>query len=192
MAKIAIIVGHSQRDTFCEALAQAYRRGAAGAGHEVKLFALSRMSFDPVLREGYNKIQPLEPDLAAARQALGESSHIVILFPLWVGDMPAILKGFLERVLQPDLIARMASGDKGSWRLFQNKSARVVITMGMPVPVYRWWFGAHALKILKRNILQFVGIKPVRATLFGMIGNSTPAKRRQWLSEIEALGFNAN
>ena len=66
MAKIAIIVGHPQNQTLCEALAQAYERGARAAGHETKSFALSQMNFDPILRGGYRSEQPLEPDLQAA------------------------------------------------------------------------------------------------------------------------------
>ena len=60
--------------------------------------------------------------------------------------------------------------------------------MGMPVSVYRFWFGAHALRLLKRNILQFIGIKPVRATLFGMVATAKSERRARWLGEIEALG----
>lgn len=69
-----------------------------------------------------------------------------------------------------------------------GKSARVIITMGMPAMVYRWWSGAHALKALKRNLLAVVGIWPVRSTIFGMVGIATDGTRRRWLDKVEALG----
>jgi putative NADPH-quinone reductase len=191
MAKIAIIVGHPQQQTLCEALAEAYARGATAAGHEVKLFALSRMNFDPILRDGFRREHPLEPDLQAAYDWMAASDHWVIVFPLWCGDMPAILKGFIERVLQPDLLRMHASDGKLTWKVFKGKSARVIMTMGMPGWFYRLYYGAHALKLIKRNILHFIGVTPVRSTIYGMIDAAGDDKRKEWLREVEALGHQA-
>lgn len=188
MSKVTIFVGHAQRDTFCEALGKAYERGAKVAGHHTSLFVLSRMHFDPILHEGYRKEQPFEADLRAAYDALSACDHVVFVFPLWCGDMPAILKGFIERLLQPDLIARQKTENAMNWHIFDNKSAHIIMTMGMPVSVYRFWYGAHALKLLKRNILHFIGIKPVRETLFGMVSGVSGQKREQWLQRVELLG----
>lgn len=188
MKKIMVIVGHPQASSFCEALGNAYAEGARARGHEVRMFTLSSMTFDPILHNGYLKVQSLEPDLQSAHQALAESDHIVIVFPLWCGDMPALLKGFIERVLQPDLIVRQKTENEMNWNIFPNKTARIVITMGMPVSIYRWWYGGYALKLLKRNILHFLGIKPVRHTLYGMIGTSKPEQREKWLEDMRALG----
>jgi NAD(P)H dehydrogenase (quinone) len=188
MRKIMIVVGHPQSRTLCGALGEAYQRGAQAAGHDVKLFALAEMKFDPILREGYRMEQPLEPDLQAAYDALAACDHLVIIFPLWCGDMPALLKGFIERLLQPDLIRRQDTDNAMNWAIFNNKTARVVMTMGMPVSIYRFWYGGHALKLLARNILKFIGIKPVRHTLYGMIGTSKPETRERWIAEVGALG----
>ena len=188
MAKIMVVVGHPQQNTFCEALGKAYVEGARGAGHEARLFLLSEMKFDPILREGYRKEQTLESDLLLAYTALAACDHLVIVFPLWCGDMPALLKGFIERILQPDLIARQNTESEMDWHIFSNKTARIVMTMAMPVSIYRWFYRGHALKLLTRNILHFIGIKPVRHTLYGMIGTSKPEQRERWLAEMRALG----
>lgn len=186
MARVAIIVGHSRRGTYCEALGEAYRDGAAAAGHEVALFVTSRMTFDPILHGAYEQVQPLEPDLAAAYAAMLGADHIVIVFPLWLGTLPAILKGFLERVLQPDLIEGNRQGR--FLKPLKGKSVRVVVTMGMPALVYRWWFRAHAVRMLKRNILGFVGARPVRTTILGNVVGVRPEKRRAWLDEMKEMG----
>ena len=191
MAKIAIIVGNPQTGSYSEALGQAYLRGAESGGHEAKLFVLADMNFDPILREGYRREQALEPDLVVARQALQACDHLVFVFPLWCGDMPALMKGFIERVMQPDLLALQASHGQARWKIFKGKSARIIMTMGMPGWFYRWYYGAYALKLLKRNILQFTGVKPVHATVYGMIAAVSDEKRRQWLREVEALGHQA-
>ncbi|HWV53348.1 NAD(P)H-dependent oxidoreductase [Pseudorhodoplanes sp.] len=191
MASVTIIVGHPQRTTFCEALAEAYRRGAESSGHTVRVFKLAEMSFEPILREGYRREQPLEPDLKTAYDALAASDHWVLIFPLWCGDMPAILKGFIERILQPDLIKRQGTPNAMNWRIFEKKSARIIMTMAMPVSIYRYWYGPHALKLLRKNILNFIGVKPVRDTLFGMIADSSSEKRNGWLKTVETLGRGA-
>jgi putative NADPH-quinone reductase len=189
MALIAIIVGHARKDTYCEALGEAYRRGAEAGGHKATLFVTSKMMFDPILHEGFAKIQPLEHDLQVAHDAIMEADHLVFIFPLWLGTLPAIFKGFLERVLQPDLAE---PSKKGKFtKIFKSKSARVIMTMGMPGFVYRWYFGAFALRMLKRNILGFVGVSPIRATIHGMIEAVTQEKRQSWLAGAEAMGRNA-
>jgi putative NADPH-quinone reductase len=94
MRKIMIVVGHPLHNTFCEALAKAYRDAA---GHEASLFMLADMTFDPILHEGFRKAQQL--DLRVAYGALASCDHLVLIFPLWCGDMPALMKGFIERIL---------------------------------------------------------------------------------------------
>jgi putative NADPH-quinone reductase len=105
--------------------------------------------------------------------------------------MPAIMKGFIERVLQGDLLKIQKSGGKASWKIFKGKSARIIMTMGMPGWFYRWYYGAHALKLLRRNILHLIGVKPVRSTIYGMIEAVGDDTRKQWLREVEALGHLA-
>lgn len=189
MSRIAVIVGHSRPYTFCEALGHAYANGAREGGHEAQTFVLSKMTFDPILKEGYERVQALEPDLAAARDAIFSADHIVIVFPLWLGDMPAILKGFLERLLQPDLVEQ--AKQKAFVTFLKGKSARIIVTMGMPGLIYRWYYGPHALQILSRNILGFVGVSPIRTTIYGLVANATDERRGQWLAEVEGMGRKA-
>lgn len=188
MARIAIVVGHPRVDTFCEALATAYQRGAVEAGHETRLFVLSRMTFDPILHNGFSQPQPLEPDLAAAQAAIGWADHVVIVFPLWFGTLPALLKGFIERIFQEGFAVE-GTIREGNYRAkLAGKSARVIMTMGMPAFIFRWYYGAPCLKMLRRNLLGFVGFKPIRATLHGMVEAVSTEQRTGWVAEAEALG----
>ena len=186
MTRIAIIVGHARKDTFCEALGEAYRRGAEGDGHKATLFVTSKMIFNPILHEGFTKIQPLEHDLQMAHDVIKEADHLVFIFPLWLGTLPAIFKGFLERVLQPDLVG---PSKKGKFtKILKGKSAHIIMTMGMPGFVYRWYFGAFTLRMLKRNIPGFLDVSPIRSTIHGMIEAVTPEMRNSWLDAAEAMG----
>ena len=78
-----------------------------------------------------------------------------------------------------------------NWSIFANKTARIVVTMAMPVSIYRFWYRGYALKLLTRNILNFTGIKPVRHTLFGMVGTARPERRDAWIEQVRQLGAQA-
>ena len=173
-----VVVGHTRRETYCEARGEAYRRGAERAGHTATLFVTSHMTFDLVLHVGVKEVQPLEPDLHAAHEAIIEADHLVFIFPLWLGTLPAILKGFLERVLQPELVD--AARRHKCAKLLKGKTARVIVTMSMPKLVYRWYCGAYAVKMQRRNILNFMGISSVTTTILGNFEGAGAQHRLTW------------
>lgn len=192
MAHVAIIQGHpdSAGHHLCHALADAYAEGAAAAGHEVQRIPVAGLEF-PWLRtkEEFEK-GALPPPLAPAQQAIGAADHLLIVYPLWHGTMPAILKAFFEQIFRPGFALEYSGGGWPKKR-FGRKTARIVVTMGMPAWIYRWYFGAHGLKSLERSILRFSGIRPIRESLFGMVEAAGDGKRRKWLAEMRALGAAA-
>lgn len=189
MSRILLLQGHPDPagKHFCQALAQAYAEGAAQGGHEVRTIDVSTLDF-PLLRSlaNFEKGEP-PPAIKAAQDSMLWAEHLVMIFPLWLGAMPALLKGFLEQCLRPGFAFRYQ--ERGfPIRLLKGRSARIVITMGMPGLMYRLWYGAHGLKALRRNILGFVGIAPIRDTVFGAID----AKRApRMLEAMRALGRQA-
>jgi putative NADPH-quinone reductase len=192
--RILILQGHPDPSEarFGRALAQAYAHGARGAGHEVRTVDVGRIDF-PLLRTQEEwKHGVLPSALLEAQQAIGWAGHLVLFFPLWMGDMPALLKGFLEQVLRPGFALKEVDGASFGHKALQGRSARVVVTMGMPALVYRWYFRAHSVRALERNILGLVGIAPVHETLVGQIDGLDDAARQAWLKRLEALGRRAD
>ena len=184
--RITIIQGHPDPagTRFCHALAEAYAAGARESGSEVKLIDVAHLDF-PVLRTQaeFEMGTPPQP-IIDAQEAIRWADHLVIIYPLWGGMMPALLKAFFEQAFRPGFALKT----DGWGPLLKGRSARIVVTMGMPALVYRWYFGAHGLKSLERSILRFVGIKPIKETLIGMIGAADEAKRKAWLQKLRALG----
>lgn len=105
-----------------------------------------------------------------------------------MGTMPALVKAFFEQVLRPGFAIDKSTPGKEWTKRLKDKSARVVVTMGMPAFFYRWYFRAHSLKSLERNILSICGIGPVRTTIIGMVEDSSPAKHQAWRDQLRALG----
>jgi putative NADPH-quinone reductase len=191
--RILIIDGHpdATAERYVHALSAAYRDGARKAGHEVRGIVVSELNF-PLLRtsEDFKSGKPNET-IRKCQQDLVWADHVVILFPLWLGSMPALMKGFLEQVLRPGFAFSAAKSRSLPRKLLSGKSARVIVTMGMPGLFYRWYFRAHSLKSLERNILGLCGLHPVRACVIGMVESMNQGGRGNWLSRVQRLGQRA-
>lgn len=190
--RILVIDGHPDAAAphYVHALADAYEAGAKRGGHEVKRVDVARLRF-AVLRSAA-EWQHAEPEAAirAAQDALAWSEHVAIFFPLWLGDMPALLKAFFEQVARPGFAIGEAQPGRLPKKLLAGRSARVVVTMGMPAFFYRLYYRAHSVKSLARNMLQFCGIRPVRITYIGTVEGKAEA-RSGWLTKMAALGSAA-
>lgn len=191
--RILLIQGHPDPagGHLCHALAQAYADGATATGHELRSIDIAQIDF-PLLRTqaAWNE-QPVPESLRPSQEAIAWAQHLVFFFPLWMGDMPALLKGYFEQVARPGFAFDRTKGGPLGQKALGGRSARVVVTMGMPALAYRYYFRAHSVKSLERNILGFVGIAPIHETLVGSVDSLGPKGVGRWLSKLRALGARA-
>lgn len=189
--QILIVNGHPDggRAHFCDAIAAAYEAGAIAAGHRVDRLDIASLDLPYVTSDAAWK-QPAPNDgIRDAQRRIAAADHLVFVYPLWLGDMPAMLKSFLEQVSCDGFI--LSVDDKGRWRQgLKGKSARIIVTMGMPALVYRLYFLSHSVRSLVRNVLGFAGAGPVGQTIVGSIEKS-PEHRAKWLETIHKLGTRA-
>lgn len=193
MSRVVLIQGHPDPagGRFCHALAAAYAEGVRAGGHELRRVEVAQLDF-PLLRSKADWDSGSVPSGVEQAQAdIHWARHIVILYPMWLGEMPALLKGFLEQALRPGFAISSVEGGRQWTRLLTGRSARIVVTMGMPAFAYRWFYRAHGLKSLKRNILGFCGIGPLRDTLIGTVEGCGAAARERWLERMRVLGREA-
>jgi len=194
--RVAIIQGHPDPADhhLLHAMADAYAEAATAAGHEVRRIDVARLEF-PLLRtqDDFEK-GAIPPALVGPQADMRWAQHWVFVFPLWHGTMPALLKGFLEHIFRPGFAmeyAKDAAGGRSSShfpkRLLAGRSARVVVTMGMPVLFYRWYFGAYGIRSFERSMLSFAGIKPIRESLYGL-AFADDKKRRRWIADMRRHG----
>jgi NAD(P)H dehydrogenase (quinone) len=188
MKKVLIINGHPDKESFCFALAESYKKGADAAGADCKLVHLIDLNFNPILTFGYRKISELEPDLVNMQKEILSADHLVFVYPNWWSTCPALLKGFFDRTFSPGFAFKYRK-DSPFWdKLLKGKTARLMVTMDTP----KWYYwlvnknaGHHAIKI---GVLEFCGIKPVKISVFAPIKSSDDSKRKNWLAEADALG----
>lgn len=191
--RILIIDAHpdSRPERYLHALAGAYAEGALSAGHEVRRLALAGLKF-PLLRTNDEfQAAAASRTIQDAQDSLLWAEHVVILFPLWLGAMPALLKGFLEQVLRPGFAYALGARAGLPRKLLKGRSARIVVTMGMPALFYRLFYRAHSVRSLERNILAFCGIGPIRTSLVGTVDGMSPKDRAVWLGKLKTLGRRA-
>lgn len=188
MKKILLILGHTYQRGFCDQVFEAYLRGAEEAGFKIETMKLGELKFDPILHKGYREIQELEPDLKKAKAKMIWADHIVLIFPTWWSSFPALLKGFFDRLILPGFGFKFQEGKFLQKKLLTGKSAHLITTMDGPALVYRFWFGAPGIKIIKTGIFGFCGISPIKTTLIGSLKFLSEEQKNKKLQKIEMLG----
>ncbi len=186
--RIAIIQGHPDpaNGHLLHALADAYAEGARAGRHEVRRIEVAKFEFPLLRTQEEFETGAMPPGLVQARDDMRWAEHWVFLFPLWHGTMPALFKGFLEHIFRPGFAMEYKKGGFPK-RLLAGRSARIVVTMGMPALMYRWYFGAYGVRGLERSILSFAGIKPIRESLYGLTF-ADERKRARWLEDMRRHG----
>lgn len=186
--RILVIDGHPDAGSLSDGLACAYVAGARAAGHDVRIARLREMRFDPILHGGFNAPQPLEPDLLAAREAIRWCQHLVIVTPCWWWSVPALLKGFIDRVFLPGFGVEYLNRFPYIRKLMTGRSARVIYTQNSPQ-----WLAILAREDLfwrsmRRGFLGHCGFSPIRRTVLASVEHASQSKRERWLREANQLG----
>ncbi len=187
--RILVILGHPDADSLSGAMAQRYIEGAQSSGAEVRLLKLGELRFDPILKLGYKEIQTLEPDLQEARKLITWAEHLVFVYPIWWGALPALLKGFIDRTFLPGFAFKYRKNSVWWDRLLKGRSARLITLMDTPPFYYRWFYRCPGHHQMKRTILEFCGITPVRISSFGPVRSADEPERQKWLNTVHALGL---
>lgn len=186
--KILVLNGHPNRESFNFGIAAAYKKGAEEAGAEVRSINIADLNFNPNLQFGYQKRTALEPDLLQAWEDIQWADHLVWVHPVWWGGLPAMMKGFIDRLFLPGFAFQYRENSLFWDKLLKGKSARIITTLDQPGWYYALIYGRPSVNQLKRSTLLFCGISPVKVTYLGIIKTSDATKRDKWLQKIKQLG----
>lgn len=188
MSRVLLIQGSPKPGSFCDALGEAYARGAESAATPVRRLVVRDLRFDPYLGGDYQAAARLEADLQTAQEAIWDAQHLVWVYPIWWGFMPAMLKGFIDRTLLPGFAFKYRRGSALWDKLLVGRTARLIVTMDAPPLYNRIAYRNAGPHLMRKAILGFCGVKPVRVTSIGSIKMSSPARRARWLARVERLG----
>ncbi len=189
MKKILIINGHPNKNSFNFSLAAAYHKGATESGAHVSQINISELNFNPNLAYGYSQRTELEPDLLQAWEHIKQADHLVWLHPVWWGGLPAITKGFIDRLFLPGMAFRYKENSVWWEKLLAGKTAHIISTLDQPGWYYRLMYGRPSVNQLKKSTLEFCGVKPVKVSLIGIIRNSEEKARLKWIDEVYQMGI---
>lgn len=186
--KILIINGHPTEGSLNEALCNEYAAGAKNSGAEVKMITIAKLNFDPNLSGGYNHRKELEPDLSVAWQKILWAEHLVWVHPVWWGSMPAIMKGFIDRVFLPGMAFKYRENSVWWDKLLTGKSAHIITTLHQPSWYYRIMYARPSINALRKSTLNFCGISPVKVTTIPLTRDTSQEKIKKHIDKIYKLG----
>lgn len=185
---VLIINGHPNEKSFNDAIVKAYEKGALSADASVEVLTLRDLDFNLSLNHTNEAEENLETDLKDAIQKLKRCDHMVWVHPVWWSSYPALMKGFIDRTFLPGVTYKYEGKSPFPKKLLKGKTARIICTADTPSWYNTLFLGAPATKQLKKNTLEFCGVKPVKINYIGPVRSSTPAFREKWLQKITNLG----
>lgn len=188
MKKIAIINGHPNKESFNFGVAEAYKASALESGAEIKEIIITDLNFNPNLQFGYQKRMELEPDLIKAWEIIKWADHLVWIHPVWWGGLPALMKGFIDRLFLPGFAYKYRENSVWWDKLLKGKTAHIITTLDQPGWYYWLMYGKPSVNQLKKSTLEFCGVKPVKVTYLGIIRDSKEEQRVKWLEKVKSLG----
>lgn len=181
--RILLILAHPRKDSLCGALATAYKQGAAESGADLREMTLADEDYDLNVIHHSPRQQLMEASIKKAQELITWAEHIVFVYPTWWGTMPALLKGFLDRVLMPGYAFNETEHAGQYEQLLQGRTAELLVTMDTPPWVYRWIYRQPGHNAMKRSTLGFCGIRPTRIATFGPVKDSPETTRAEWLEQ---------
>jgi len=186
MKKILIINANPKSHSMCKSIAECYVQ-VAGVRHEVQSIAISNMNFELNLNEGYDNVLPLEPDLLKFQEQIKWCDHLVIISPVWWGNVPAKFKGVIDRTFLPGFAFKYKDEKGGLEKLLIGRTSDLIFTLDTPAFWYKYIQGNLIYKQLKNAVLGFSGIKNLSSTYFAPVLNSTEEQRVKWLRKVKKL-----
>lgn len=185
-----IVFNHPYEGSYCNAILDSVEKGLSRAGHEIDLIYLDKEDFNPVMTSGdllaFIDREPIDPKVLEYKSRLEKADHLVFIFPIWWELMPALTKGFIDKVLFPGVAYQYKENGLGMKPLLNNlKRVSVITTMNTPGVMYRFLFGNAIKKSLLRGTFWKMGYKNRKWISLNMVKMVSEEKRKKWLEKIE-------
>jgi NAD(P)H dehydrogenase (quinone) len=192
---ISIIIANPKPRSFCHALALTAASACQSLGHEVRFHDLYLEAFDPVMDERELRMRRSESPLVEGHCAeAAEAEAFIVVHPNWWGQPPAILKGWVDRVLRADVAYRFSEGDAGTGiprGLLKARTAIVLNTSDTPMERERAVFGDPLETLWGKCIFGYCGVPGFVHQTYSVVANSTAEERKVWLEHAREAVIKA-
>lgn len=194
--KTLIVFYHPYKGSYCNSILKAVKTGLKKGGHPCKVINLDKDAFDPVMHMKDLKVFPalgrgdtdaldeLDPIVLRYKKKLEWAERLILIFPIWWMSVPAMIKGFVDKVIFPGVAYEM-DGAKLKSRLKNLKQVTVISTMNTPADIYRDVFGNSIEGSLIKGTFNQIGIHDAKWISLNMVKQVGPEVRAQWLDELE-------
>lgn len=190
MKKVFIWVANPKAGSLSSGLAQSYAKGAEAQGAEVRIMELSDMDFVAEF-EGYTGRKELAPDLVKWQEAVTWADHLLIVYPYWWGAMPTKAKAVLDMALVPGFGFKYHNSGLKWDKLLKGRTGDAIITSDTPPWLDAVLYRKPGRRVIKNQVLDFVGIKPKKIVQFGSVVSANEKKIARWLSKAQSMGARA-
>lgn len=178
--------------SYSAALLAATIRGLRSSGHRIDLIDLHKDGFNPVMSASdlasWRTKEVIDPLIADYQQRLLEADHLIFIFPIWWEGMPAMMKGFLDKVFAKGIVySEPKPGRLFKCLLPRLKGASLLTVMATPTYIYRWLFGNPITKMMFRGTFRKMGINSLKWYNYSGMEKRTLEQRQLYLMETEKL-----
>jgi len=193
--KVVIIFNHPYHKSYCNAILESVTKGLQSAQHDVDLIHLDNDGFNPVMSEpdlkAFVNHKPVDPQVIDYNERLQTADHLIFIFPIWWDLMPAMTKGFIDRVLYPGVVYEHHPRGFGLVSLLKNlKGVTMITTMNKPKIMYSLLIGNLIRKALLRSVFKTMGYKNLNWISHNMVKSVSQEKRMNWLAKLETRFYN--
>lgn len=193
--RVVIVFNHPYEGSYCNAILNSVKSGLDKAGHEVDVIHLDNDKFNPVMTGedllAFKNKKSIDAQAIEYIQRVKAADHLVFIFPIWWELMPALMKGFIDKVIFPGETYDYTSSGYGMVTLMKNlKSITVITTMNTPAIMYKLIYGDAIKKALIKGTFKKMGCKKVKWLSLNMVKMSSKDKRVKWLQQIESRFAN--
>ena len=196
--RLLIVFNHPYEGSYCHAILKAVIRGAKKANHEIDLINLDEDEFDPVMRakdlrafviakdQPKESLQLLDPKVLQYKNRLLKADHLLFIFPIWWELMPALTKGFVDKIIFPGIAYDTnKNGTRMTSRLTNLKGITMITTMNTPYVAYKLMFGNAIKKAMLLGTFWKIGVPNRKWINLNFVKFSSYEKRKKWLVSIE-------
>jgi len=187
--KVVIVFNHPYNGSYCNAILNSVIAGLQKAFHDVDLIHLDNENFNPVMTSADLKAfvnrMPVDPKVIEYKERLDKADHLIFIFPIWWELMPAMTKGFIDKVIFPGVAYDYKPNGFMTKRFKNLKGLTLITTMNTPSLAYRLIFGNAIKRAFFTGTFWKMGYKNRKWINLSMVKFVSAEKRKKWLVGIE-------